>query len=56
MVRRLLLSVLREWSALSPMGRVRASLSLQDPKLVAILRSIGFDVGRLRPVLRRLPG
>lgn len=56
MVRRLLLSSLHEWAALSPWGRVRASLSLRDPKLVAILRSIGFEVGRLRPVLRRLPG
>lgn len=56
MVRRLLLSALHEWAALSPWGRVRASLSLRDPKLVAILRSIGFEVGRLRPVLRRLPG
>jgi hypothetical protein len=30
-------------------------LSLTDPKLVSILRSIGFEVGDVRPVLRRLP-
>lgn len=56
MLRRLVLSLLHELAGGSPMGRVRAELSDRDPKLVAILRSVGFDVGDPRPVLRRLPG
>ncbi len=55
MVRRLVLSLLHELAGASPLGRVRAELSDRDPKLVAILRSVGFDVGDPRPVLRRLP-
>lgn len=55
MLRRLVLSVLHEFAGASPLGRVRAELSDRDPKLVAILRSVGFDVGDPRPVLRRLP-
>ena len=55
MLRRLLLTLLHEFAAESPAGRVRAELSTTDGKLVAILRSIGFDVGEVRPVLRRLP-
>jgi len=55
MLRRLLLTLLHELAGQSPLGRVRAELSLADPKLVAILRSIGFEVGDVRPVLRRLP-
>ncbi len=55
MLRRLLLTLLHEFAAESPVGRVRAELSTTDGKLVAILRSIGFDVGDVRPVLRRLP-
>jgi hypothetical protein len=55
MLRRLLVTVLHEFAGQSPLGRVRAELSSADPKLVAILRSIGFDVGDVRPVLRRLP-
>ena len=55
MLRRLVLSVLHELAGASPFGRVRAELSERDPKLVAILRSVGFDVGAPRPVLRRLP-
>jgi hypothetical protein len=55
MVRRLVLSVLHEFAGASPLGRVRAEVSERDPKLVAILRSVGFDVGEARPVLRRLP-
>jgi hypothetical protein len=55
MLRRLLLTVLHEFAGQSPLGRVRAELSLTDPKLVSILRSIGFEVGDVRPVLRRLP-
>ena len=55
MLRRLLLTLLHEVAAESPVGRVRTELSTTDPKLVRILRSIGFEVGDVRPVLRRLP-
>jgi hypothetical protein len=55
MLRRLLVTVLQEFAGQSPWGRVRAELSVSDPKLVSILRSIGFEVGDVRPVLRRLP-
>jgi hypothetical protein len=55
MLRRLLVTTLHEYAGQSPLGRVHAELSMTDPKLVAILRSIGFDIGDLRPVLRRLP-
>lgn len=55
MLRRLVLSLLHEFAGASPLGRVRAELSDRDPKLVAILSSVGFDVGEPRPVLRRLP-
>jgi hypothetical protein len=55
MLRRLLVTVLQEFAGQSPWGRVRAELSVSDPKLVSILRSIGFAVGDVRPVLRRLP-
>jgi len=55
MLRRLLLTLLHEVAAESPVGRVRTELSTTDPKLVRILRSIGFAVGDVRPVLRRLP-
>lgn len=55
MLRRLVLTLLHELAAESPVGRVRTELSARDPKLLAILRSIGFDVAEARPVLRRLP-
>jgi hypothetical protein len=55
MLRRLVVSVLHELAGASPLGRVRAELSARDPKLLEILRSIGFEVGAARPVLRRLP-
>jgi hypothetical protein len=55
MLRRLLVTVLQEFAGQSPWGRVRAELSGSDPKLMSILRSIGFAVGEVRPVLRRLP-
>ena len=55
MLRRLVLSLLHEWAAQSPMGRVEATLWGDDPKLIAILRSIGFQVEEQRRVLRRLP-
>jgi len=55
MLRRLLLTLLHELAAESPVGSLRAEFSTTDTKLLAIMRSIGFDVGELRPVLRRLP-
>lgn len=55
MLRRLVLTLLHELAAESPVGRVRAELSARDPKLLAILRSVGFEVGEARAVLRRLP-
>lgn len=55
MLRRLLLTLLHELAAESPVGRLRAEFSTTDGKLVAIMRSIGFEVGDVRPVLRRLP-
>lgn len=55
MLRRLVLSLLHEFAGSSPLGRVRAELSDRDPKLIAILNSVGFDVGDPRPVLRRIP-
>lgn len=55
MLRRLVVSVLHELAGASPLGRVRAELSARDPKLLEILRSVGFEVGAPRPVLRCLP-
>jgi hypothetical protein len=55
MLRRLLLTLLHELSAISPLGRVEAELSARDPKLIEILRSIGFAAGDACPVLRRVP-
>lgn len=55
MLRRLLLTLLHELAAESPAGCLRAEFSTTDTKLVAIMRSIGFEVGDVRPVLRRLP-
>jgi hypothetical protein len=55
MLRRLLLTLLHELAGMSPLGRVEAELSSRDPKLIEILRSIGFAVGAPCPVLRRMP-
>jgi hypothetical protein len=55
MLRRLMLTLLHELAGVSPLGRVEAELSSRDPKLIEILRSIGFEVGEACPVLRRLP-
>ena len=55
MLRRLVLSLLHELAGMSPLGRVETTLSGRDPKLVDILRSIGFTVEEPRPLLRRLP-
>lgn len=55
MLRRLTLSLLHELAGVSPLGKVETRLSGYDPKLIEILRSIGFAVGTPRPLLRRLP-
>jgi hypothetical protein len=55
MLRRVLLSLLHELAGMSPLGRVEAELSDRDPKLIDILRSLGFAVGPAVPVLRRVP-
>ncbi|CAN5680134.1 hypothetical protein BH23DEI1_BH23DEI1_09870 [soil metagenome] len=55
MLRRLMLTLLHELAAMSPLGRMEAELSSRDPKLIDILRSVGFHVGEASPVLRSLP-
>lgn len=42
MLRRVVVSTLEELSVQSPMGRIETTLSTSDPKLIAILRSLGF--------------
>ena len=55
MLRRLVISLLNELAAVSPLGSVDAELSGSDPKLAEILRGIGFSpVGRT-PVLFKAP-
>lgn len=44
MLRRLVLSCLRELASLSPLGRIETTLPMRDPKLVNIFESLGFDV------------
>jgi hypothetical protein len=56
MLRRLVLTLLHDWAAQSPLGRVEAQLWGEDPKLIAILRSVGFEVRERVSVLRRVPG
>lgn len=55
MLRRLLLSLLQELAGHSPLGSLRAEFPGADRKLLDIMRSVGFEVGDPRPVLRRLP-
>lgn len=43
MLRRLVISLLNELAGISPLGSVATELSAADPKLVTILRSIGFE-------------
>lgn len=42
MLRRVVVSTLEELSVRSPLGRIETTLSTADPKLIAILRSLGF--------------
>jgi hypothetical protein len=55
MLRRLVLSLLHDWAAQSPLGRVEAQLWGEDLKLIDILRSVGFEVRERVPVLRHHP-
>jgi len=55
MLRRLVVSVLRELAGRSPVGTVDTVLGSADPKLGAILTSIGFTGSEKTPVLLRLP-
>lgn len=55
MLRRLVVSVLQELAALSPFGTVEAELSASDPKLIDILRSVGFVTVERYAALVRMP-
>ncbi len=55
MLRRLLISALLELSSISPMGVVDADISGQDPKLIGIMRSLGFREVERVPLLAKLP-
>lgn len=55
MLRRLVISLLNELAGLSPLGAVNAELSASDPKLVKILRGIGFQPVARTPVLFKPP-
>lgn len=55
MLRRLVVSTLHELAALSPFGSVDTELSTRDPKLIEILRSLGFEVVEGYVALVRLP-
>ena len=53
MLKRLVISILQELSALSPLGQIETSLGTNDPKLIDILHSLGFYVSRGYRVLVR---
>lgn len=55
MLRRLVISALAELSGSSPMGVVDASIAGSDPKLIGILRSLGFRELERVPLLVKLP-
>lgn len=55
MLRRLVLTTLHELAARSPFGTVDARPDADDPKLVEILRSLGFEELRTERRLKRLP-
>lgn len=43
MLRRLVISSLHELASMSPLGRVETTISTEDPKLIQIFESLGFD-------------
>lgn len=55
MLRRLVLTTLHELAARSPFGTVDARPAANDPKLIEILRSLGFESVRTEQRLKRLP-
>ena len=55
MLRRLVLTALREISGRSPVGTVNTLLGASDPKLVSILTSLGFEALERTPVLIKRP-
>lgn len=56
MVRRLVLTTLLELAGRSPFGSVAVDPDVEDPKLIEILRLLGFEEGARMPRLERLPG
>ena len=55
MLRRLVVSTLLDLGAQSPLGRIETSLSSKDPKLIDILRSLGFEIDDRYRLLVKLP-
>lgn len=55
MLRRLVVSTLTELAARSPLGAIDTTLTTRDPKLIEILRSLGFGTGDPYPMLVKLP-
>lgn len=55
MLRRLVVSILTDLASRSPLGRIDTSLSERDPKLIEILRSLGFETDARYPILVKLP-
>ncbi len=55
MLRRLVVTTLNELAASSPLGSVDTELSAADPKLIAILESLGFTTVERFPMLLRVP-
>lgn len=55
MLRRLLLSSMHELAARSPMGTVGTLITQNDPKLIAILESLGFELQERYPLFIKLP-
>jgi len=55
MLRRVLLSLLHELSGASPLGTVETALLADDPKLIDILASLGFEVLERLPLLAKAP-
>ena len=55
MLRRLVISLLHELAGISPVGSIDAEFSAGDPKLIGILRSLGFERRANAPVLVKPP-
>jgi hypothetical protein len=55
MLRRVVLTLLHELAGAHPLGRLETTLSGRDPKLIEIMRSLGFDAESPRAQVRRLP-